>query len=137
MIQIQLFIMKELMIQVTCLLSTPLSNNCLFNKHSIIFLWIYSRLSLVKLDHCVICCYCVCVFVRSVAQSTLLRPHGLQSSRVLCPWDFPSKNTGVGCHFLLQGIFPTQGSNLHLLHCRQILYYQTSPFVDITLNSIN
>ena len=35
------------------------------------------------------------------------------------PWDFPSKNTGVGCHFLLQGIFPTQGSNTGLLHCRQ------------------
>ena len=33
------------------------------------------------------------------------------------------KNTGMGCHFLLQGIFPTQGSNLALLHCRQILYH--------------
>ena len=35
---------------------------------------------------------------------------------------FSSKNTGVGCHFLLQGIFPTQGSNPGLLHCRQTLY---------------
>ena len=35
--------------------------------------------------------------------------------RLLCPWDFPGKDTGVGCHFLLQGIFPTQGSNLCLL----------------------
>ena len=35
----------------------------------------------------------------------------------------PGKNTGVGCHFLLQGIFPTQGWNLCLLHCRQILYH--------------
>ena len=42
--------------------------------------------------------------------------------QVLCPWDSPGKNTGVGCHFLLQGIFPTQGSNPGLLHCRQILY---------------
>ena len=50
-----------------------------------------------------------------------LRPHGLQPTRLLCPWDFPGKSTGVGCHFLLQGIFPTQGSNLGLLHCRQIL----------------
>ena len=33
-----------------------------------------------------------------------------------CPWDFPGENTGVGCHFLLQGIFPTQGLNPHLLH---------------------
>ena len=32
------------------------------------------------------------------------------------PWNFPGKNTGVSCHFRLQGIFPTQGSNLHLLH---------------------
>ena len=38
-----------------------------------------------------------------------------------CPWDFQGKDTGVGCHFLLQGIFPTQGSNPGLLHCRQIL----------------
>ena len=38
------------------------------------------------------------------------------------PWDSPGKNTGVGCHFLLQGIFPTQGSDPGLLHCRQILY---------------
>ena len=35
---------------------------------------------------------------------------------------FSSKSTGVGCHFLLQGIVPTQGSNLGLLHCRQVLY---------------
>ena len=42
--------------------------------------------------------------------------------QVLCPWDSPGKNTGVGCHFLLQSIFPTQGSNPGLLHCRQILY---------------
>ena len=37
----------------------------------------------------------------------LLATHGLQPTRLLCPWDFPSRNTGVGCHFLLQGIFPT------------------------------
>ena len=36
---------------------------------------------------------------------------------------FFGKNTGVGCHFLLQGIFQIQGSNLGLLHCRQILYH--------------
>ena len=42
-----------------------------------------------------------------------------EAPRLLCPWNFPGKNTGVGCHFLLQRIFPTQGSNpqlLHLLH---------------------
>ena len=45
--------------------------------------------------------------------------------RLLCPCNFPAKNPGVSCHFFLQRIFLTQGSNLHLLkllHCRQILY---------------
>jgi len=37
-------------------------------------------------------------------------------TRLLCPWNSPGKNTGMGCHFLLQRIFPTQGSNLCLLH---------------------
>ena len=48
-----------------------------------------------------------------------LRPHGLQPTRLICHEIFPGKNTGVGCHLLLQGIFPIQGSNLHrccLLH---------------------
>ena len=40
----------------------------------------------------------------------------------LCPWDSPGKNTGVDYQFLLQGIFPSQGSNWNLLHCRWILY---------------
>ena len=44
-----------------------------------------------------------------------------KSTRLLHPWDFPGKNTAVGCHFLLQGIFPTQGTEPGLLHCRQIL----------------
>ena len=43
-----------------------------------------------------------------------LRPHGLQPTRLLCPWNSPGKNTGVGCHAHLHGIFPTQGSNPHL-----------------------
>ena len=47
--------------------------------------------------------------------SDSLRPRGLQPARLLCPHDSPGKNTGVGCHFLLQGIFLTQGSNTHLL----------------------
>ena len=48
--------------------------------------------------------------------SNSFRPYALQPTRLLYPWDSPGKNTGVGCHFLLQGIFPTQGSNPHLLH---------------------
>ena len=47
--------------------------------------------------------------------------HGLQPTRLFCPQDFPGKNARVRCHFLLQGIFPTQGLNPGLLHCRWIL----------------
>ena len=50
-----------------------------------------------------------------------LWPYGLCPSRLLCPWGSPGKNTGVGCHGLLQGIFPTQGSNPHLLN---LLHWQ-------------
>ena len=60
--------------------------------------------------------------VQLLCRVQLLRPHGLQTARFLCPWDSSGKSTGVGCHFLLQGIFPIQESNLGLLHCRQILY---------------
>ena len=59
-----------------------------------------------------------------------VRPHGLYPTRHLCPWDSPGKNTGVGYHALLQGIFPTQRLNPGLLHCRQIpcyLSHQGSP----------
>ena len=44
-----------------------------------------------------------------------LPSYGLQPTRLLYPWDSPGKNTRVGCYFLLQGIFLTEGSNLHLL----------------------
>ena len=43
--------------------------------------------------------------------------------QALYPWDSPGKNTGVGCHSFVQGIFPTQGSNPGLSHCRWILYH--------------
>ena len=61
---------------------------------------------------------------------TLCNPMDLEPTRLLCPWDSPGKNAGVGCHALFQGIFLTQGSNLGLLHCRRILYrpsHQGSP----------
>ena len=55
--------------------------------------------------------------------SDSMRPHGLQPASLLCPWDSPGKNSGVDCHFLLQRIFSTQGSNPGLLHCRQTLHH--------------
>ena len=53
---------------------------------------------------------------------TLCDPINYSLSRLPCPWDSPGKNTGVRCHFLLQGIFPTQGLNPGLPHYRQMLY---------------
>ena len=47
----------------------------------------------------------VCVCVSHSVMSDSLRPHGLWFARLLCPWNSPGKNTGVGCHLLLQGIF--------------------------------
>ena len=54
--------------------------------------------------------------------SDSLQHHGLQPTRLLCPWDSPGKNTGVGSNSLLQKIFPTQGLNPSLLHYRQLLF---------------
>ena len=70
-----------------------------------------------------LCCTLVCV----LSHVQLLMPHGLWPTRIFCPWNFQGKNTGVGWHFLFQGIDPTQGSN-HCLSCltcinRQILYH--------------
>ena len=64
---------------------------------------------------------CACSATSVMSES--LRLHRQLPTRLLCPWDSPDKNTGVGNHGLLQGIFPTQGSNLGLLPCRWILYH--------------
>ena len=53
-------------------------------------------------------CACACLVAQSCP--TLCDP--MDCSRLLCPWDSSGKNTGMGCHSLLQGIFLTQGSNL-------------------------
>ena len=66
-----------------------------------------------------ICSLCLCSVM-----SDSLRFHRFY----LCPWDFKGKNTRVSCHFFLQGIFLTQGSNPHLLyplHWQQIIYHQS------------
>ena len=89
-------------------------------KNLQVYVWlspfaIHLRLS----QHCQLAICLMCL----VAQSyQTLQSHGLYSARLLCLWDFPGKNTGVGCHALLQGIFPTLGWNPRLLHCRRILY---------------
>ena len=74
------------------------------------------KISLDKLNR--ILCVCVC----SVLFDSL-QPRGPQSTRLLCPLDSPGKNTGMGCHILLQGIFPTHRSNSHLWH---LLHWQVN-----------
>ena len=64
----------------------------------------------------------LCVGVSYSVVSNSLRSHGLKTARLLCPWNSPGKNTGVGCHSLLQGMLLTQGSNPGLLYCQQILF---------------
>ena len=68
-------------------------------------LFVWSQLFVWMLSHSVV--------------SDSLRPHRLWPASLLCPWDSPGKNTGVGCYFHLQGIFLTQGLNLCLLQCRR------------------
>ena len=65
-----------------------------------------------------------CLVAKS--HTTHLEPTDDSSSRLLCPWDFPGENTWVGCHFLLQRIFLTQGLNLRLQHW-QAGFFTTEP----------
>ena len=82
----------------------------------------------------VLCCSYVCsahmyALVHTLSHVCLFATPRTVAARLLCPWDFSGKNTGVGCCILLQGIFLTQGSNPHLLcllHCRKILYHWDS-----------
>ena len=63
-------------------------------------------------------CVCVCVHAHALSLSVVsdsVTPWTV-ANRLLCLWDSPGKNTGLGCHFLLQGIFPTQELNPCLLH---------------------
>ena len=63
------------------------------------------------------------------AVSDSFQPHGLQPTRLLWSGDFPDKSTGVGCHFFLQGLFPTQGSNppISCVSCTSGEFFTTAP----------
>ena len=91
-----------------------------FNLKFVIFLLEYNCFTTLgyfllynKVHQLLIYVHCWCLLVQLCLIS--LQPHGLQPARLLWQWNFPGKNTGVGCHSLLQGIFPTQGLKLHLL----------------------
>ena len=70
--------------------------------------------------------------LESKSDITQLCPTVCDTMDCRLPCDFAGKSTGVGCHFLLQGIFPTQGSNPGLLHCRQTLYRLSHQFSSVT-----
>ena len=85
---------------------------CIKEKYVLLY---YTLLFYLKQCACVVSCF------RHVQLLATPWPTSL-----LFPWDSPGKKTGMGCHFLPQGVFLTQGSNscfLHLLYHRQILYY--------------
>ena len=89
--------------------------------HSLIALRVKLKLS--SFSVCVCVCVCVCVWTLSRVR-LFLTPWTVAAR--FCPWDSPSKNTRVGCHFLIQGIFLTHGSNPSLPYSRQILYHRTA-----------
>ena len=90
-------------------------------KHTILLIW---RLNIRKISILYKLQFVIPVKLSSVlclVVSDSLRPHGLQPAGSSVHGDSSGKNTGVGCHALLQGIFPTHGLNPGLLHCRQTL----------------
>ena len=100
---------------------------CMYGWVPSLFTWHYHNV--------VDCLSALCV---SVGQScpTLCNLMDCSPARLLCPRNSGTKNTGVGCHSLLQGLCPTPGLNLGLLRCRQILYhlsYQGGPHKKIKL----
>ena len=79
-----------------------------------------------RTKHRIAMCVC-CSSVQLLSCVQLFATPWTIPARVLCPWNSPGKNIGVGCCFLSKGIFLTQGSNLGLLHCRQIFLPSESP----------
>ena len=100
----------------------------------LVYIWIF------WLGNIVVTCVCVCVHARALACSvaksclTLCDPFGLWPTRLFCPCDFQGKNTAVGCHSLLQRIFPTHGLNPCFL---RLLYWQENSLPLSYLGSSN
>ena len=98
--------------------------------------WFKGKLCILCISVCV-WGVCVCAWALSWVR-LCVTSWPVQPTRLLCPWNSPGKNTGVGCHFILWGIFQTQGSNhVSLVFCtgRQVLYrlsHQGSPCLHMT-----
>ena len=124
---------------VSCHLSFKTKNNChlLFstipgsleaNLSKLTQNFVHNRiitLTVLSYNHCDVCvCVRVCVCTHMLSRSVLSDSATPQTvaCQALCPWNFPGKNTGVGCHFFLPpGTLPDPGSNLHFLH---LLHWQ-------------
>ena len=115
----------QLIKQTTSIYETPIMNSifCSVFDRNVYNVLVADQMKAISLNKC------GCAKFTSVVSDSL-RPHGLQPTRLLCPWDSPGKNTRVGCHALLQGVFPNQELNPGLLHCRKVLY----PLSQVGLN---
>ena len=115
-----------------CWFSTECSwNSCQKSKIDHLyegFFWVLSSISLIYMSvlmpHC---CVCMCVLATQSCLTFCDLMDGMEPTRLLYPWDSSGKDTGLGCHSLLQGIFPTQGSNPDLPHCTPILLPSEPP----------
>ena len=81
-----------------------------------------------------VCAICMSVLV--IQSWPTLQPHGLEPTRLLCLWDSPGKNAGMGCHALLQGIFPSQVSCI-VGRCSTIWTTRETPNTYFSLQSVN
>ena len=89
-----------------------------------------------RISNVCICIYVVVVVLVGSRVQLFLRLHGLQPAKLLCPWDFPGKNTGVGFHFLLQGFSPPK-DQIHIPYMRADslpLSHQRSPLLYLYLH---
>ena len=88
-------------------------------------LWLNTNLSYHLKQYIIVALY-ICTSFTECSISLSVMPDSLFAtlwlSRFFHPWNSPSRNTGVGCHSFLHGVFPTHGLNPGLLYCRQILY---------------
>ena len=104
------FLHSRLRHQSTCIFQISYTVACSCDTHAFLCLECLSQFACLPTFHSPSVWACVLSAVRLFATPWTV------VLRLLYPWDFLSKNTGVGCHFFLLGIFLTQGSNLHLLH---------------------
>ena len=95
----------------------------IFSLPTCLVFYLKSQILFSKSD--IFLCNCNCCFCCLVAKLclSLLWPYGLPPARLICPWNILCKNTGGGWHFLLQGIFSTQGRTCISCIGRQILYH--------------